>query len=507
MEWVPPGHGDVYGALRRSGMLDALRERGIRYAMLSNADNLGAKLDPRVAAHMAQESIPFLMEVVQGTEADRKGGHVARRRSDGQLVLRETAQTPPEDEDSFRDFRHWRYYNTNNLWVDLEVLADTLQRSGGVLELPLIVNRKTVDPRDSDSTPVIQLESAMGAAIESFPGASLLLVPRTRFAPVKTTDDLLVLRSDVYTVSEDMDVEPIPERADNLPYVELDKRFYRIIDEFERRFPAGPPSLREAERLVVHGDVTFADGRRRAGRGLARRRRADHARARDGAREPTRVTGAEDPTAPEAAITIVLADDHRVVRAGLRMLLDAESDMHVVSEAGDISLTERRVVAYHPTVLVLDVNMPEGSSIPAIPRILKSAPSTRIVVLTMQTDPQLARDALRAGATGFVLKEAAEDELIQAVRFAAQGRTYLTPELGARLAAEGPGAAGPPDDLSARELEVLRLIALGHTNSEIAGQLFLSVRTVESHRAHIQQKTQRASRAELVAYARDHDLL
>jgi two-component system response regulator NreC len=219
------------------------------------------------------------------------------------------------------------------------------------------------------------------------------------------------------------------------------------------------------------------------------------------------VTGADDPTAPEGSITIVLADDHRVVRAGLRMLLDAESDMHVVSEAGDISLTERRVVAYHPTVLVLDVNMPEGSSIPAIPRILKSAPSTRIVVLTMQTDPQLARDALRAGATGFVLKEAAEDELIQAVRFVAQGRTYLNPELGARLAAEGPGAAGPPDDLSVRELEVLRLIALGHTNSEIAGQLFLSVRTVESHRAHIQQKTQRASRAELVAYARDHDLL
>ena len=260
MEWVPPGHGDVYGALRRSGMLDALRERGIRYAMLSNADNLGAKLDPRIAAHMAADEIPFLMEVVQGTEADRKGGHVARRRSDGQLVLRETAQTPPEDEDSFRDFRRWRYYNTNNLWVDLDVLAETLERAGGVLELPLIVNRKTVDPRDPDSTPVIQLESAMGAAIESFTGASLLLVPRTRFAPVKTTDDLLVLRSDVYTLSDDSDVEPIAERADNLPYVELDKRFYRLIDEFERRFPAGPPSLREAERLVVEGDVTFAAG-------------------------------------------------------------------------------------------------------------------------------------------------------------------------------------------------------------------------------------------------------
>jgi two-component system response regulator NreC len=215
----------------------------------------------------------------------------------------------------------------------------------------------------------------------------------------------------------------------------------------------------------------------------------------------------EELSAPDGAITIVLADDHRVVRAGLRMLLEAEPDMRVVSEAGDISLTERRVAAYHPRVLVLDVNMPEGSSISAIPRILQSAPRTRIVVLTMQTDSQLARDALRAGATAFVLKEAAEQELIQAVRFAAEGRTYLNPELGARLAAEAPGSAGPPDDLSARELEVLRLIALGHTNSEIAGQLFLSVRTVESHRAHIQQKTQRGSRAELVAYARDHDIL
>jgi UTP--glucose-1-phosphate uridylyltransferase len=257
LEWSPPGHGDVYGALRRSGMLDELLARGFHYAMISNADNLGAQLDPRVPAHMAAEEIPFLMEVVQGTEADRKGGHVARRRADGQLVLRETAQTPPEDEESFRDFRHWRYYNTNNLWIDLRVLADTLAASDGVLELPLIVNRKTVDPRDSDSTPVIQLESAMGAAIEAFPGASLLLVPRSRFAPVKTTDDLLVLRSDVYQVSDQLEVEPVPERADDLPYVELDKRFYRLIDAFEQRFPDGPPSLREAERLVVHGDVTF----------------------------------------------------------------------------------------------------------------------------------------------------------------------------------------------------------------------------------------------------------
>jgi UTP--glucose-1-phosphate uridylyltransferase len=260
LEWSPPGHGDVYGALRRSGMLDSLLEHGFRYAMISNSDNLGATIEARVAAHLAAEQIPFLMEVVQGTEADRKGGHIARRRSDGQLVLRETAQTPKEDAESFRDYRRWRYYNTNTLWVDLQVLARTLERSEGVLELPLIVNRKTVDPRDSSSPEVLQLESAMGAAIGSFSGARLLLVPRTRFAPVKTTDDLLVLRSDVYSVSEDMVVAPIPERRDGLPYVELDSRFYKLLDDFEERFPEGPPSLREAERLVVHGDVTFAGG-------------------------------------------------------------------------------------------------------------------------------------------------------------------------------------------------------------------------------------------------------
>lgn len=257
LEWCPPGHGDVYGALRRSGMLAALLQQGFRYAMISNADNLGSRLEPRIADHLRREELPFLMEVVQGTEADRKGGHIARRRSDGQLVLRETAQTPAEDEESFRDYRRWRYYNTNNLWVDLEVLADTLQRSGGVLELPLIVNRKTVDPRESDSTPVVQLESAMGAAIESFPGASLLLVPRTRFVPVKTTDDLLVLRSDVYTLGPGSEVDPLPERALDLPYVSLDPKYYKLLDRFEARFPDGPPSLRDAQRLVVQGDVTF----------------------------------------------------------------------------------------------------------------------------------------------------------------------------------------------------------------------------------------------------------
>jgi UTP--glucose-1-phosphate uridylyltransferase len=260
LEWCPPGHGDVYSALSGSGTLAALRERGFRYAVISNSDNLGATIDPRIAAYVESERIPFLMEVALGTEADRKAGHIARRRSDGQLVLREIAQTPPEDEESFRDYRRWRYYNTNTLWVDLGRLAQLLATSGGALELPLIVNRKTVDPRDGSSTDVLQLESAMGAAIGSFEGARVLLVPRTRFVPVKGTDDLLVLRSDVYTLSPELEVIAAPERRGQLPYVELDKRFYRLLDEFEARIPDGPPSLREARRLVVHGDVTFGRG-------------------------------------------------------------------------------------------------------------------------------------------------------------------------------------------------------------------------------------------------------
>jgi UTP--glucose-1-phosphate uridylyltransferase len=257
LEWNPPGHGDIYGALRRSGMLATLLEQGFRYAMISNSDNLGATLDPRIAAFVAAEKIPFLMEVFEGTEADRKGGHIARRRADGRLVLREVAQTPDDDQESFRDYRRWRYYNSNTLWVDLSVLSDMLEESGGVLELPLIINRKTVDPRDKSSPAVIQLESAMGAAIGSFSGARLLLVPRTRFVPVKTTDDLLVLRSDVYEIDDDMVLRPVPERAESLPFVALDSDYYKLLDDFEARFPDGAPSLREAERLVVHGDVTF----------------------------------------------------------------------------------------------------------------------------------------------------------------------------------------------------------------------------------------------------------
>ncbi len=206
-----------------------------------------------------------------------------------------------------------------------------------------------------------------------------------------------------------------------------------------------------------------------------------------------------------STIRIVLADDHAVVRSALRMLLEAEPEFEVVSEAGDAEEAARKVRGHHPQVLVLDVNMPGGSGLAAVPKIREESPDTQIVVLTMQSEPAFAREAMQAGALGYVLKEAADAALVQAVRMAADGQTYLQPELGARLAAEP--AAGAPDDLSERELEVLRLIALGHTNSEIAEQLYLSVRTVESHRAHIQQKLRLTTRSELVRYALERGLV
>jgi two-component system, NarL family, response regulator NreC len=203
-------------------------------------------------------------------------------------------------------------------------------------------------------------------------------------------------------------------------------------------------------------------------------------------------------------ITVMLADDHAVVRAGLRLLLDAEDGLTVVAEAGDIPSVMRKVVGHRPRVLILDLNMPGESSLTAIPRILRASPETRIVVLTMQNEPAFAREALGAGALGYVLKEAADEELVEAVRRAAAGQSYLNPSLGARIATSPP--PGPPDDLSEREVDVLRLLVLGHTNAEIAARLFLSVRTVETHRSHIQQKLRVSTRAELVRYALERGL-
>ncbi|HMJ35947.1 MAG TPA: UTP--glucose-1-phosphate uridylyltransferase [Baekduia sp.] len=259
LEWAPPGHGDLYTALVTSGMLEALIADGYRYAFVSNSDNLGAVLDPRILAWLAQSRAPFLMEVADRTSSDRKGGHLARRRSDGGLVLREIAQTPGEDVEAFQDTARHRYFNTNTLWVDLHALRDVLS-GAGVIDLPMIVNRKTVDPGDTSSTPVIQLETAMGAAIGVFEGAAALRVPRSRFVPVKTTNDLLSLRSDAYVIGEGRAVHLAPQRQGVPPFVDLDSHHYKLVADFDARFPRGAPSLVGCDALHVHGDVTFGAG-------------------------------------------------------------------------------------------------------------------------------------------------------------------------------------------------------------------------------------------------------
>ena len=256
-ECAPPGHGDIYTALLTSGMLDALVERGYRYAFIANSDNLGAVLEPRILQWFASSGIPFASEVTDRTPADRKGGHVARRR-DGGLILRETAQTRPEDMDAFTDVERHRYFNCNNLWIDLHALHDELRRRDGVLGLPMIVNAKTADPGDAASPPVYQLETAMGAAVGVFDGAEVVRVPRRRFTPVKTTSDLLVVRSDAYVLTEEAMIEPAPERGGTAPLVSLDSH-YKLLHDFESRIPE-PPSLVECRRLTVRGDVAFGRG-------------------------------------------------------------------------------------------------------------------------------------------------------------------------------------------------------------------------------------------------------
>jgi UTP--glucose-1-phosphate uridylyltransferase len=237
-------------------MLSALLEHGYEYAFVSNADNLGATLDERILGWFASEELPFLMEVADRTAADRKGGHLAQRPGGEGLVLREIAQTPDDDVDAFQDVSRHRFFNTNTLWVNLRALADLMRSRDGVLGLPMIANRKTVDPGDSGSPAVIQLETAMGAAIAVFDGAAVR-VPRSRFAPVKTTNDLLVVRSDAYVMTDDARVVAA---ADDLPLVDLDSSYFKLLKAFEERFPVGPPSLIDCEKLTVKGDVRFGRG-------------------------------------------------------------------------------------------------------------------------------------------------------------------------------------------------------------------------------------------------------
>ncbi|MFB9767534.1 UTP--glucose-1-phosphate uridylyltransferase [Nocardioides kongjuensis] len=257
LEWCPPGHGDLYTALRGTGLLDRLIEQGYRYVFVSNSDNLGAVPDPRVAGWFASTGAPFAIEAVRRTASDRKGGHFARRKADGRIVLRETAQTLPEDQAALADLDRHRFTSTNNLWFDLHAMKAVLDGREGILGLPLIRNVKHVDPADPGSPEVVQIETAMGAAIEVFDGARLIEVGRDRFIPVKTTNDLLVLRSDVYEIGADFALTQV---AADVPYVDLDADHYKVVGEFDKRFPEGAPSLAKATALKVEGDWTFGHG-------------------------------------------------------------------------------------------------------------------------------------------------------------------------------------------------------------------------------------------------------
>ena len=257
LEWCPPGHGDLYTALRGTGLLERLIEAGYQRVFVSNSDNLGAVPEARVAGWFATSGAPFAIEAVRRTPSDRKGGHFARRKIDGRIVLRETAQTPDADKGALADLDRHTYCSTNNLWFDLAAMKQALDVRQGILGLPLIRNVKPLDPSDPSTPEVIQIETAMGAAIEVFEGSRLIEVGRERFVPVKTTDDLLVLRSDVYDLGQDFVLD---QAAAELPYVDLDDDYYKLVGEFDKRFPDGAPSMKKASSLRVAGDWTFGHG-------------------------------------------------------------------------------------------------------------------------------------------------------------------------------------------------------------------------------------------------------
>ncbi len=261
LEWNPPGHGDVYPALHASGLLQQLLEEGIRYAFICNSDNLGARIEDSLLGYFAEMGFPFMMEVAEKTPADIKGGHLARHRN-GRLVLREAAQCPQEEIASFQDIRRYRYFNTNNIWVNLKFLQELIG-SQRIIDLAMIVNPKTVDPRDEKSPPVYQIETAMGSGISCFEGAAAVNVPRSRFLPVKTCNDLLAVRSDCFLYSEPEGLKLNPSRRvtghNEAIKISVDKKYYGKFDLLEERFRQGGPSLAECDALVVHGDVHFEE--------------------------------------------------------------------------------------------------------------------------------------------------------------------------------------------------------------------------------------------------------
>ncbi len=255
LEWNPPGHGDIYPALFTSGMLQRLLDEGVVYAFISNSDNLGATLDESLLGYFSEEYFPFMMEVAERTPSDLKGGHLARH-EDGRLILREAAQCPADETDAFRDIRGYRFFNTNNLWINLKFLKALIEEQK-TIRLSLILNPKTLDPRDETSPKVFQVETAMGAAVSLFEGAAAVKVPRTRFFPVKKCNDLLAVRSDYFRFSEENQLTLNPERQSDTLKITLDPKYYGKIDQFQKRFPDGIPSLVDCESLTVEGDVRF----------------------------------------------------------------------------------------------------------------------------------------------------------------------------------------------------------------------------------------------------------
>ena len=259
LEWNPPGHGDIYTALVTSGMLEKLLSAGIHYAFISNSDNLGAVVDEAILGYFAENDFPFMMEVTDRTEADSKGGHLARLKN-GRLTLREIAQCPEDEKDEFQDIDVYSYFNTNSIWINLLALKAKLEARDHVIHLPVIMNPKTLDPKDDSTPPVYQLETAFGAAISIFDGSAAIRVPRTRFAPVKKCRDLLALWSDCYVLTDDYFVIQNPQRTLGTLLVDLDTGYYKRIDQLNERFPYGPPSLLDCVSLEVEGDVLFGAG-------------------------------------------------------------------------------------------------------------------------------------------------------------------------------------------------------------------------------------------------------
>ncbi|RSX53819.1 UTP--glucose-1-phosphate uridylyltransferase [Bifidobacterium goeldii] len=254
LEWCPPGHGDLFSTLWESGLLDTLQERGFEYLFISNSDNLGARPSRTLAQYFENTGAPFMVEVATRTYADRKGGHIVRDRHTGRLILREMSQVHPDDKRDAQDIARHPYFNTNNIWVRIDALRDMLAQYDGVLPLPVIINAKTVDPTNPDSTPVVQLETAMGAAIGLFDGAICVQVDRMRFLPVKTTNDLFIMRSDRFHLTDSYEME---DGNYIFPNVDLDQRYYKNIEDFNERFPYGVPSLAAANSVTIKGDWTF----------------------------------------------------------------------------------------------------------------------------------------------------------------------------------------------------------------------------------------------------------